>query len=533
MTEIFRPKPESAIGNLLLSMVSHYVNSKNPVFHKDVLAYGRDKMLEFSRISDDHCEVNEGNVKGEDFKILHLKYQNIGECMRRLIKPTPFLQERIDHFYEEVKDCKAGFHIRRGLAAEDSAKFGYFPFASMQAVESMIQEAIRIDEPVYVLSDSFATKEYFKMKVPKAVILNIQIGFTADEHSQFVTVEDEGFDAKVNSMVEWFLLTKMPKIYMTNGGINKRNVVGYVEEGLTSTFGYAAALYADKVPYYVFNDGFIFLPTNQMISKSTAIRYNWSDIVARQYISYSLWGDNKVYTYGMIENVFAARKHFPMWILKVHVNETVPLPIVEWLAQQPNVEVIRHPGFEKRSANTLWRYCDAFMGEDQEEDVIALFRDADSRLSARDARLVHEWLASTKDFHIVRDHPGHTVPVLAGTFGLRHKGLKYLPQQNGNNDINKPPMNFVRGKDFFISYISKITPETDRYMVDQFFLAQLYPFIINRTLVHASDNAYEPFATPIEHVETGFIGEVVLTTPNASKIFGEEETEFVKEYQSQ
>ena len=532
-TKVFRPKPDCAFGNLVLSMLSHYIETNKALFHDDVYLYGREKFIQRLVTVSTDVPPGTGMINCEDMKILHLKYGNTAEVMNRMIQPTPLLQEQIDKYYELVKDCKAGFHCRRGLSAEDSAQFGYFPFASIKAVDAMIHEALRMDEPVYFLSDSKSTKEYFKSRVPKAVVLDFEIGFTADEHSQFKEVEDESHDAKMNSYTEWFLLSKMPRVYMTNGGINGRNVLEFVEEGLTSTFGYSAALYGKKTPYYVFNDGYIFFPGREDTIERHALRYNWSDILSRKFISYSLWGDNKVYTYGMIENVFMARKYYPMWILRVHYNVTVPTEIIDWLGKQPNVELVKHTGEEKRSANTLWRYNDLFLGIDDEHGATVLFRDCDSRLGERECNLVNEWLKSNKDCHIIRDHPGHTVPILAGTFGARNRCLKYMSNHINQTDINAAPVEFLEGKHIFINYLRSITKENDTYLVDQRFLAFVYPFVIGSTFVHCSYNKYEPFAVDIDKLETGFMGEVVYTAPNACKIFGEDEnTVFEREYQT-
>jgi len=530
---VFRPKPDCAFGNLVLSMLSHFISAKEPKFHKDVFMYGRDKFIEGIKTVDIDVPLGNAEINSEEMKILHLKYGNTKEVMNIMIRPTTLLKEQIDKYYEQVKDCVAGFHCRRGLSCEDSAKFGYFPFASIQAVDAMIHEALRLDAPVYFTSDSESTKEYIKTRVPKAVMLDLPIGFTADEHSQFVDVKDESHDHKMNSFIEWFLLAKMPIIYMTNGGVNGRNVVEYVEEGLTSTFGYSAALYGGVIPYYVFNDGYIFHPVAEDTIQRHGLRYNWSDILTRKFISYSLWGDNKVYTYGMVENVLLARKYFPMWILRIHYNATVPENIIEWLRKQPNVCLVKHKGEEKRSGNTLWRYNDLFIGMNDDYGATVLFRDCDSRLGERERCFVDDWLCSNKDCHIIRDHEGHTCPILAGTFGVRNKLLDYIPNNMKEKDINKAPCQFIEGKDLFLNYLRTLRPETDTYIVDQRFLAYLYPFIVSRAFIHCCANKYEPFAQDTEKLETGYVGEVIYTAPNAAKIFGEDEnTVFEREYQA-
>ena len=281
MDNIYRPNPTSAIGNLSLCMATHSIiclnNNIQPFFHKDVLNYGRDKILQIPNVVDE--DVPEDNGHGMINGFIHLKMPSIGNIMKQIIKPTPFLENFLEKFKKELdyKKFVAGFQIRRGTFSEDSKQFALFPSASQKAVDSMIEEARRLDGPVYVLSDSVSTKEYFKSKVPKAEFLDIKIGFTADEHSQKTEVEDESFFNKVNSFCEWFLLSEMPKIYMTTGGINGRNVDEMVEEGITSTFGYSAALYGGKIPYYVFNDGYIHYPDGKDFQYNQK-RYFWSDM---------------------------------------------------------------------------------------------------------------------------------------------------------------------------------------------------------------------------------------------------------------
>lgn len=273
MEKVYRPNPTSAIGNLSLCMTTHAIQClPDPKFHKDCLAYGRDKLLVIPNVVDVDVPVDNG--KGYINGFIHLQHPQAGDIMRQIIKPSELLQNHIDKQWAVVKNCVAGFHIRRGASAEDAKRYalGAVPFASQKAVDAMVEEANKLDAPVYVLSDSVSTKKYFKSKVPKAVVLDLEIGFTADEHSQKVEVSDEDFQNKINSFVEWFLLAKMPKVYMTAGGINGRNVDSEVEEGITSTFGYSAALYGGKIPWYVFNDGVIFWPSFQ--NK----RFMWSDM---------------------------------------------------------------------------------------------------------------------------------------------------------------------------------------------------------------------------------------------------------------
>jgi hypothetical protein len=66
----------------------------------------------------------------------------------------------------------------------------------------------------------------------------------------------------------------------------------------------------------------------------------------------------------------------------------------------------------------FWRFLAAC---DPDVDIM-ISRDADSRLSKREKFAVEEWINSNYQFHIIRDHPYHSVPILGGMWGSK-KGL--------------------------------------------------------------------------------------------------------------
>jgi hypothetical protein len=241
-----------------------------------------------------------------------------------------------------------------------------------------------------------------------------------------------------------------------------------------------------------------------------------------KYISYSVWGDNKVYTYGIIENVLDAKKFYEGWIVRVHYNDTVPQNVVDWLKTQDNVELVHHPGTKKKASNTLWRFEDLFI-----KDAVTMIRDADSRITERELTLVDDWLRSDKDFHIVRDHRHHTCPIIAGAFGVRNNCLEYIGIPTGTNNVNEPPLQFVPGLELMQSFLKNLPEHRDEYIVDQIFLAQyVYKYVANKSMVHCSHNAYEPFAKRLHPVESGFLIEVITECPRAAEIMGDTETKF-------
>lgn len=243
------------------------------------------------------------------------------------------------------------------------------------------------------------------------------------------------------------------------------------------------------------------------------------------YISYSLWGSNEVYTYGMIENVLLAKEIYKGWKVRIHYNDTVPQKVIEWLEAQDNVEMVHHRGKDALASNMFWRLYDLFL-----PDTVVIIRDADSRLSIYEKTMVDEWLNSSKDFHVIRGHPSHTVPILGGTCGCRNNLLKYIHISNGTRDVNSPPLSFM-GADTFLNWFStNLTGETDKYNIDQIFLCQyIYPIVASSLFVHTvKDRVYEPFAKIIETRETLFMGEIVTNCPNAAEIMNDANVVFTR-----
>ena len=271
-------EPQDAIGNFGMKMATFLtwcaMNKYVPIIDDAFTKYGRDIAL-VPTLDQKDCEAVKGQCAINAF--FHFNPLNV-QHLQHCIQPTPKLQIRIDDAWEKVKGCKAAFHIRRGLSAPDSVKYGFLPFASQVAVDAMIKEAKKIKGKVFVASDSLSTKEYVRNQLgkDKVVMLDHDIGFTGDEHSQRVNVDNEDVDKKLNSYVEWFILGKCPSVYITAGGVCGRNVPEGTEEGITSTFGYSAAIYGGKLPFYVFNDGEIFYPFPKPQPDNP--KYCWSDL---------------------------------------------------------------------------------------------------------------------------------------------------------------------------------------------------------------------------------------------------------------
>jgi len=186
-------------------------------------------------------------------------------------------------------------------------------------------------------------------------------------------------------------------------------------------------------------------------------------------IAFSLWGDNPMYWVGALRNIELAKEYYPGWICRFYIDKESRTDLIESIKgdnvevillncdknkKTSNIERFNHPGL-------FWR----FLSLSENYDCI-LFRDCDSRITEREVIAVSEWLKSDKDFHIMRDHPYHQVPILSGMWGSKNNSLS-----NINDLLNE----------------WEIFPNKGRYNAeDQDFLGQLiYPIMNGKTLEHS------------------------------------------------
>ena len=206
-------------------------------------------------------------------------------------------------------------------------------------------------------------------------------------------------------------------------------------------------------------------------------------------LSFSLYGDIPVYLDGALANARSASSWYPGWVCRFYVGASVPAALCEQL-EAAGAEVRRMNGPETPAA-TLWRFLPA-----TEEDVSLLVsRDCDSRFSRRELDAVAAWLGSGSPFHIMRDHPAHRVPILAGMWGAAGKGLDLI-----RHALEQP-----------------LPP--DVYGIDQFLLARyVYPHIRRTACIHDAYFCYDLCARsfPSPREDYGFVGEAMdsMSEPN-------------------
>jgi len=186
-------------------------------------------------------------------------------------------------------------------------------------------------------------------------------------------------------------------------------------------------------------------------------------------IVFSLWGDDKRYVNGALDNIALAKDHYPHdWGCVFYVPKGYRHGPILSAAGAQVIEMLVHP--EVRGWEALfWRLfvCCPQLQRLYPKWVI---RDADSRISAREWAAVEEWLGSDKLFHTMHDHPNHTPPIMGGMWG----GKTRVPE---------------------IEMSLAMWGQRDKYFDDQRFLAEkVWPAIAEDTLIHTRDNwpAHEP-----------------------------------------
>lgn len=133
-------------------------------------------------------------------------------------------------------------------------------------------------------------------------------------------------------------------------------------------------------------------------------------------ISFTLFGSIPRYCRGAISNVKLAHEIYPDWNVWVYHDDTVPEEIVAELRAN-GATTINKTGYG------IHRYTWRFLAHDVNDHGRFIVRDCDSRLNFREKAAVDEWIASGKTWHVMRDHPTHQDPIMAGMWGGKLMGL--------------------------------------------------------------------------------------------------------------
>ena len=211
----------------------------------------------------------------------------------------------------------------------------------------------------------------------------------------------------------------------------------------------------------------------------------------KRVVSFSLWGENPFYHEGALRALDSVGSAYPGWESWIYVAEDVPEVMVKRLAERATrvVRLIRREKVSTVDSRSKFQYEPAFWrffpAADPEVERI-LVRDADSPLTMREAAAVREWIESDLDFHIMRDHPKHEYPIMAGMWGAK-------------SQIMRDIVSLVEAWESF-----------DFYGCDQTFLGKvIYPRIRSCVMIHSECVAFpgetvRPF--PSARAKNEFVG---------------------------
>jgi len=129
-------------------------------------------------------------------------------------------------------------------------------------------------------------------------------------------------------------------------------------------------------------------------------------------ISFSLWGDDPLYTHGAIMNAMIAPYIYPEWITRFYVDENVSKKILKRLAAY-GAQIVSLQKPARDFFRLFWR----FLVANDESVTRFICRDCDSRLNTREKVAVDAWVNSGKPFHMMRDSYSHAELILAGMWG--------------------------------------------------------------------------------------------------------------------
>ena len=198
---------------------------------------------------------------------------------------------------------------------------------------------------------------------------------------------------------------------------------------------------------------------------------NSSTILEKKVLSFCLYGCKAMYIIGMKENIDLAKQHFPDWEVRIHYNSTVPEKYIdEYKELGANCILCKNLGINKMNwEGMFWRW----LPMDDDNVDIWISRDADSRLSEREANLIGEWIKSGKTLHCIRDHRCHAHCIMGGMFGI-------------NNKLFRSKYQFKKVEQI-IDELYKYYKERP-YNVDQIFLNDtLWSVLSNDVIAHVSN----------------------------------------------
>ena len=203
-------------------------------------------------------------------------------------------------------------------------------------------------------------------------------------------------------------------------------------------------------------------------------KWKGAAIKNRQIISMSLYGYNNRYECGAIRNAQLIHINYPDWKLRFYIpgqsisNKIArPAPKVLSILAKLGAEIVDIQ--EATMGPMLWRFL---VMHDENVDVFQV-RDADDRLSYRDALCTDRWLQSGKVLLCFRDNPWHVHgdgnPLLGCMFGGRRKELlNFCGNKISESQMKRYGGEYMRDMNYLTENLWGCIPEEERDCCDTF-----------------------------------------------------------------
>ena len=212
--------------------------------------------------------------------------------------------------------------------------------------------------------------------------------------------------------------------------------------------------------------------------------------------SFCVYGKNKIYYHGLLENIRIIKENFPDFLIYVYVGSDY---LQDFLNDISGIQIIATN--TDTDKNTLYRYLPILEG-----NVDLLFvRDTDSEVNERDRWCINKFIESDLQSHAIRDHFWHKSRFMAGTSGFK-----------------KGALDIVKGA--FAKHFKEMK-ESDEFFYgkDEVFLEKyIYPLVKNNMMVHTNINAHKGekyFPIECENNNLNFVGNVMNYDKNGKKSF--------------
>jgi len=171
-----------------------------------------------------------------------------------------------------------------------------------------------------------------------------------------------------------------------------------------------------------------------------------------------------------------------MFVIKIIIGEDVPLIWVNSLKEYGACIEAYCLDIVGAFPGSLYRIQPIL----KNEGLGCFLRDADSFLTESELDSMKRFIDSDNDFHIVRDHPNHLAPIMAGLFGLKNNG--YLKVKNA---LIKSAGRFRMQSDDWWSKNKSAARRDERILADYVYPEiYRYAYIESRFVVYANETGY-------------------------------------------